>query len=388
MSNQVKFFASTQTGAPQLTGQEGSLISVLNSCLLNGFNPRAASTITRDGGTSTVTVDAGHGYRDHDIVEISGASPEAYNGAWRIFNCTVNTFQFSIEGEPATPATGTIGVKISPLGWESPFTGENKVVYRSKNVESNRLFLRVDENSIPGGTATNGYLTASATVTMFENMTDVETGTGGTVGFWRKSDAASATEKRWFIIGDEKRFWIITEFYAPHMSAQFFGDILPFKAGDAYATLLCCYSQIGTWTPYGNFHADAISSIGIAAGWPGVSLARSYSQLGGTVLSRFVSTAMSSATMGTSSSGLPFPNAADNGLFVSPILLLEAVGTFIALRGVVPGLFCPLHAVHVVNGVQIVDDVSVNGKNRRLLFLRGSSNLENRIAFDITGSWE
>ncbi|WP_237177586.1 hypothetical protein [Ralstonia pseudosolanacearum] len=42
----IKYFQSNQTGAPQLSGQRGTLIAVLNACLGSGFNLRTLTAIT------------------------------------------------------------------------------------------------------------------------------------------------------------------------------------------------------------------------------------------------------------------------------------------------------------------------------------------------------
>ena len=146
----IKWYQSNQNGAPQITGQAGSLIAVLNACLLNGFNLRTLTTITRDGNVATATADAGHGFRESDTVLIASANEVAYNGEKRIRNVTTNSFQFDVAGDPATPATGTITAKVAPLDWESPFSGANKAVYRAKDVTGNRLFLRIDETPLAG----------------------------------------------------------------------------------------------------------------------------------------------------------------------------------------------------------------------------------------------
>ena len=36
----IHYFQSSQAGAPQLTGLGGSVIAILNACLINGFNLR------------------------------------------------------------------------------------------------------------------------------------------------------------------------------------------------------------------------------------------------------------------------------------------------------------------------------------------------------------
>ena len=64
-------------------------------------------SLTRSGSTATATVTA-HGYQNNDWVVIAGANETEYNGAFHITNVTANTFDYTVSGSPATPATGTI----------------------------------------------------------------------------------------------------------------------------------------------------------------------------------------------------------------------------------------------------------------------------------------
>lgn len=73
-----------------------------------------SASITRSGSTATATV-AAHGYASGDAVTISGAAQSEYNGTFAISNVTTNTFDYSVSGTPATPATG------SPLAHRSDY---------------------------------------------------------------------------------------------------------------------------------------------------------------------------------------------------------------------------------------------------------------------------
>ncbi|MCL9828363.1 hypothetical protein M0F08_24595, partial [Ralstonia solanacearum] len=197
----IHFFQSNQTGAPQLSGQRGTLIAVLNACLCNGFNLRTLTAITRDGTVATATADAGHGFREDDIVLIAGANEAAYNGEHRIRKVSTNAFQFDVAADAATPATGIITAKIAPLGWDMLFSGEDKAVYRSRDVTSNRLFLRIDETPLAGdGNYGRGPRTALAQ--MWEVLNDIDNGTGKAETWWRKAQNDNATTRPWVLVGD------------------------------------------------------------------------------------------------------------------------------------------------------------------------------------------
>lgn len=61
--------------------------------------------ITRAGTTATATK-AAHGFTNGQSVTIAGATQPEYNGTYVIANVTVNTWDYTIVGAPATPATG------------------------------------------------------------------------------------------------------------------------------------------------------------------------------------------------------------------------------------------------------------------------------------------
>lgn len=64
-------------------------------------------TIARVSTTATVTHTA-HGKANGDKVVIAGANEGEYNGVKTISNVTTNTYDYTVSGSPATPATGTI----------------------------------------------------------------------------------------------------------------------------------------------------------------------------------------------------------------------------------------------------------------------------------------
>lgn len=72
-------------------------------------------TVTRSGTTATATADelVTIDYEVNDVVTVSGASQNEYNGDVTVTGVSANTFTYEVAGSPATPATGTI--KVSDL---------------------------------------------------------------------------------------------------------------------------------------------------------------------------------------------------------------------------------------------------------------------------------
>jgi hypothetical protein len=79
---------------------------LLKACGFAKAATTAAITITRASSTATATL-AAHGYANGDKVVISGAVQTEYNGTFTISNVTTNTFDYTVSGTPATPATGS-----------------------------------------------------------------------------------------------------------------------------------------------------------------------------------------------------------------------------------------------------------------------------------------
>jgi hypothetical protein len=68
---------------------------------------QSAATIVRSG-SDAIVLSAAHGFIDDEVVSISGADQEEYNGAHIVRNATDDAFRFTVAGTPSSPATGTI----------------------------------------------------------------------------------------------------------------------------------------------------------------------------------------------------------------------------------------------------------------------------------------
>jgi len=93
--------------AVDVSGTNVSSARVLCETAAGATKPYQASvSITRSGSTATVTHTA-HGLANGDKVVIRGANENEYNGIRTISNVTTNTYDYTVSGTPATPATGS-----------------------------------------------------------------------------------------------------------------------------------------------------------------------------------------------------------------------------------------------------------------------------------------
>lgn len=177
-STDIKFYVHTNTNAPQLQNVYGSIIAILDACLINGFGSQTISSLTSNEKTITATFGTSHNFMQYQVVNISGADQAEFNGVHRITSVpTNNTFTFELAAAPSAPtATGTISCSLPPLGWEKPFSSSGKAAYRStNNLLASRPFLRVVDELDP---SYSPNFAKYAKVGIVEDMTDINTMVG------------------------------------------------------------------------------------------------------------------------------------------------------------------------------------------------------------------
>jgi hypothetical protein len=322
VNTSVKFFSSLMPNAPVLSGAAGAGIAVLDACLKDGFDTKGA-TIAVAGGVATVTWSGVHSAVPESVIQVTGATGAwtALNGEQKVVtkpNATSCTFA---TAAPDGAVTGTITIKMAPLGWAKPFSGTNLAAYQSQSVLSPKHLLRVDDSSA-----------TLMRVVGYESMTDINTGVGAFPsnaqisggGMWPKRQAASATGVVWFVIGDERMFYFVVVPYASGPTAyaagstiRGFGDPIPYKpSGDAYATVLNMY------------HGTTVSAAGEGDfANPNVSnmySPRSFTALGAPV-AQYANTFTGGSVSGIQASLGAFPNAIDGALYMAK--------KFVALSG-------------------------------------------------------
>ncbi|MFM9881187.1 MAG: hypothetical protein ACKVOO_12355 [Burkholderiaceae bacterium] len=425
--NEVKYYTSGMGGAPVLSNSWGDLVALLDACLVTGFATRVVASITSIEGVATATISAGHTYRPDQIVTVAGCDQAEYNGEVRIIAATSNTFTYPITGTPASPATtaSSISAKVAPLGFEMPYTGTHKRVYRSPNVASNRPYLRVD-NSLDAN-----YTTAYAKfakVTMAEAMTDIDTfGAGGRAPFdpanptynegssgagasaivgWHKWYHAVATSaesggdagagaRTWVLIGDDRGFYFLTNFVPVGNSSSYqfraaycFTDFASLRPLDQYNTIMAATdlrraanAATLTYASTGNSYASSLS-------FDGRSLMRDHTQLGNAIRAGFFALNTNNAAQVSGfTDGITFPNGPDYALLLHPTYIRQETGAHV--RGVMPGQFWVHHNGSPYSDLTVIDGVAGYAGRKFLICVLNHDSQGNvaRIAFDVTGPW-
>lgn len=379
----VKFLHSELPGAPVLNGTAGSLIAVLDACLVNGWGLVTATSVVVAGGIATATFAAGHSFEADTIALIAGATPAALNGEQRIASTTTNTISWATTA-PDGAATGTITAKLAPAGWIHPVpSGTNKAAYKSTNVAATGCVARIDDSSA-----------RYARLRAYESMTDVDTGIGATPAeaqvagglYVSKSNAADTSTRKWMVIASNKSVLLLVAHYITYANDYapfFFGDFSSLKSGDAYSFVTVADVSDQSATQYVGFN-----SLSYNSSFTGVYIVRSYTQAGGSIPAILRKPGLYTSGSGDTSNP-PGPNPINNSLDLVPTLIYEGTTNSAPRRGVIPGVYGIPHALG--SGFDSKQRIAaiVDLPGHILIGVRYySASNGARYAVDVSGPWE
>lgn len=391
MTTDVKFFSSEMAGAPVVSGTKGSLLSMIDACLVTGFGLQAASTVTVASGIATVVLNAGN-FMLHSIVAVAGATPAGLNGEKRVLAVTgASSFTFDATGIADGVATGTITVKVAALGWLKAFSGTQTGVYKidpALHPDTTGCLVRIADTG-----------TYNARISGYESMTDVDTGAGmfpsvgqQASGLWvfRSSTAHPSVEARsWFVVGDSRFVYVGIHSYTSSVTSYGpcwfgFGEFKSKKSADPFRFILT--GNLG-----GDVSIDTSHTLSCAgSGSEYRYFARPYTGLGGSQAAGTYTWPSAYAGSGGGAAPFDYPNGPDYGLILCTAQLFEGRH----YRGDWPGMrFIPQNVMRKIcpdlkTGYY---DTEVPGFENKVVgfFPCAYSSAEwGVVAFDLTGPWE
>jgi hypothetical protein len=291
-----------------------------------------------------------------------------------------------------------------PLGWTKAFTGSSLASYKQPAGTTNGFYLDVDDSAAG---SSNAYFTR---VRGFETMTALFTGTNmfptsGQVNasggwWWKSTETATGTAVSWVVVGTDKMFylWIQTaaaNTFAPGGNAGVmycFGDILSYKPGDIYNTMI----NVSTSSGVGTISSFGVCSTSLTSVTNGHYMVRSYLQTGTSLnVSKMGDAAKSGSitfigggTTGNATSYLAYPNPVDANLYMSPIWIGEP-SNFV-LRGVMPGSYAPCHYRPVNTGIQFAGTGAFSGKTFEAFSAwdpGSGSTLVGTVLLEVSNTW-
>lgn len=329
----VKHFHNGMEGAPVLSGTAGTLVALLDACLITGFGLKSATSLTVTDGVATLSFSGLHAADVHRVILIEGVTGAMadLNGEQRITAVGSGSVSFATAVANGT-AAGTITFKMAPVGgWEKTYSATNKAVYRSLSVESTGMYLRIDDTG-----------TTAARTRGYESMSDVDTGSGpfptdaqiSGGGYLPKSSSANSNPVTWNLVADARAVVLNiapgSVYAATAVSGQtsFFGDFEPFlTGGDAYAFSI---------TAYPNSSASVSGSVDGSESSAQYA-PRNYTGLGNSAAHTAKAEIGTTTVSGTDTSFGVFPSPVDGGLRLSRRLLLDNASS--APRGALPGIY-------------------------------------------------
>lgn len=340
----VKFFHFQLTSAPSMNGTAGSMIAVLDACLVNGFGLKTADSLVVAGGVATFNVSSGHSAEVGQVQLVAGATPANLNGEQKVTAITGTSWSFATAEADGT-ATGTITGKVAPAGWTKDFTATNLAAYRGIAGLATRMYLRVDDSA-----AKNSRIVG------YETMTDINTGTGpfpttaqmsGGL-WWGKNDVAASTPLTdWILAADGGFLILITRCMANFFTASYtskggthgyaFGDVPSYKVADAYFCM--CTGEPADATVIWGVLNGGDNLLNTSTAESNCYVARAYTQTGGSIKMRrsLISAYTPAIVSGSSGNSAVYPGLIDGSLLVQPFALIESVSG--GYRGNVPGIY-------------------------------------------------
>lgn len=413
----VVWHHNAQTGAPVLSGTVGSLVGVLDACLVNGFNLVSVSGITVTSNVATLSTGTTHGFVADQVIEVAGATPSGLNGRKRVISATDTTLTFAAPGIADGAATGTLSAKVASAGWEIAFTATNVRVYRSPNVLGTRMFYRVDDTT-----------TTHATITAAESFTDVGNPLNVWMGsqFYSKSTLANATAVEWDLVADDRTVYFRPKSAADNTVQFGFGDYSPTRPNNPYAAFANGLA-VSTVRSNSNFQFMGLHNYqnATAPSLQQLTVARDSTYLLSGRSGALGASVAASTNIGTGNSGghtmmvsgaatqcaysmastlitinvFAFPDSAGGGLILSRafVIGLSERVFYGTLRGY---FFSPQPLASVVNTRTIVNGAGPLAGRRILVLdqprvttdsawrLGVASDYGGRVLFDITGPWD
>lgn len=380
----VKYFSSSQSILPALSGVAGALQNVLRTVLDTGAGAANVQSLTVSGGIATANYAADPGYIVDNIALFAGAAPAEVNGLARILSRpTANSLTFATAAADGT-ATGTITSALASAGWDETFVSGTTSVFKPTAVESLGMSLRVDDAG-----------DRNARIVGYETMIDVNTGTGPVPtaaqmsgGLYTvKSFSADGVVRPWMAVADGRGVHLlIAGGSSGRYICQYVGDMDSQWSADAWAWLItgCQSDQAG-------FVGVTDACNAWSGGTFGSFVARALQGAEGAVSVKRVGAGHNGPTRPAYSGGAGYaygqaPNPAGYGLLLSPVEVWDS-----GLRGRVPGLY------HVRSEITLTAPAVIDGSHdlfgRRLLLVpagwhQGVTIGTGVVAIDLTGPWQ
>lgn len=275
MSNLIKHYQNDMKNIPQLTNNWGSMIKLLDKVLVEGFNFVPILSITKssiEAITATITLGAGHGFIDRQVVRIGG-STNGWDGDFKVLSANTDSVVIECLSSHPQAITGTASCSTAPLDFEIVFSTpsdstEPKRAYRSTSPESLGLILLVHDFCVSGA-AVNGAKFAK--VGVVSAMSDIDNITGVQMPFDAQNsnanwgwDGARHGWAKWYyaVITAASSARMENDSTSPAAFNRSFTIVGSAKDGFAITNEICKQESLPMWVGYGflEFYDQTLAS--------------------------------------------------------------------------------------------------------------------------------
>lgn len=321
----VRVYRSSDASAPSLTGQAGSLITVLDACLVSGYGSQTSSGWTKPFTTATniAIYRMASGNQRYMRLDDTGAQEGRIHGFETMSSDSDFTTAFTV---------GVFGVITSAGGVALKKSSSADAVARGWVI-------------VATGSACYVFIEPTSTPTT-----------------WSSVNTSSASGNGQF----------------------FFGDFISYRPGDVYNTAV-----IGPTSVASGQGLFGSCSSNITSGANGHVACRSYLGLGvgGVGFAKGVPGLYNNATtLGASSVSNPFPDVITGGLLVSYIEVAEVIGSSHIVRGRLPGIWGSISSLPATHGDVITGTGVVAGKTLLTIGVWNTSTA-GRAFVEISDTW-
>lgn len=389
----VKFFRSTDNGAPELSGSVGALIDIFDACLIDGYGSQTVTSATHVDDVVTIVTPIAHGLKPYSRQLIAGANESGYNGEFVVDIIDAYTFFYTTSGIASSPATGTITTKTDSAGWTKPYSGTNLAAYRQG--AGNQHYMKITDTS-----------TITARWLGYESMTSISAGTGDfptnaqeSGGMYiQKSNVANTDRREWIMVATDSvmYFWSwygTTDAYGSYGLVGF-GDYHSYKAGDAFNTFISGNTGATSYQYHKFAYLAAHAGAVLSSSDNGMFSARPFHQTGSSVVQGKLGD-YSKANQGgmgieSSSVGLAYPSPVDGGLYMCPVTVVDGIGAAnqATIRGYMKGVWNPLHSIPLSSEDIFQGNGDLVGKTFLTLRICSGGSSEGQVMLDISPSWD
>lgn len=416
----TKWHWSQFANAPAVSNNFGTLVEALDACLVDGYNLKAIENSVREDNTLTITV-TNHGFRENQVITISGSSTTSFNREFRIDSVTTDTVKISLDDTfTENSPTGLASIKASPLGWERLYSSGGKRAYRSLSSESDRLILYVvdeldplyknsyakyaklcictelNEDGTPGGT-THGQNYLNAYYNSTTTLTDSTLINGWYRWYYARNavstsdtTAPAAGNRLYYVIGDDKSFYLfVSPLATTSFSPYFFGDIKLLNTNNLQYTKTLLAATRTTHYVSTSFDMDTYESLGTSTNSYLTLFSFTNTQTSvwsKSAISKLYTTVQ--ATSGVSESKLGDPSIYQEGALVTDVAIILGEDSKYHYVGTLPGSYWIADNVTSnYTAYSLFLNEKIDGSDKPYHILDFKHSTGGKLILDPTGDW-